>query len=86
MIKIWVKKIKEFKIVKSYIFSKEEKFSAADIFEYLTEIGEKLDFPVPVVLKKHIKHLVLYRQIKFDRADFIEEVDFDSLVLDNLSK
>lgn len=84
MIKIWVKIIKENKIIKSYIFSKEEKYSAADIFEYLTEIGEKLDLPVPVILKKHIKHLVLYNQIKFTNDDFIEEVEFDSLVLENI--
>jgi len=85
MIKIWVKTIKEYKIIKSFIFSKEEKYSAADIFAYLAEIGEILDFPVPVVLKKHIKHLVLYNQIKFNDNDFIEEVDFDALVLENLS-
>lgn len=86
MIKIWVKIIKENKIIKSYIFSKEEKYSAADIFEYLTEIGEKLDLPVPVILKKHIKHLVLYNQIKFTTDDFIEEVEFDSLILENINE
>lgn len=86
MVKIWVKTFKENKIIKSFVYSKEEKYSAADIFGYLSEIGEKLDFPVPVILKKHIKHLVMYNQIKFSNSDFIEVVDFDALVLENMSE
>lgn len=86
MVKIWVKAIKENKIVKSYVFSKEEKYSAAEIFDYLTEIGEKMDFPVPVVLEKHVKHLVLFNQTKFIGSDFIEEVNFDALALEVLSE
>lgn len=86
MVKIWVKKIKDNKILSSYTLKKDEKFDAAKIFDYLTEIGEVLDTPVPIVLKKHIKHLVLYNQAKFKSSDFAETVDFDVLALENISE
>lgn len=85
MVRIWAKTLKENKIIRSYVFEETEKYSPAEIFDYLSKIGEKLDFPVPVILKKHIKHLVLYNQIKFSSTDFIEKVDFDTLLLENLS-
>lgn len=84
MVKIWVKLIKENKIIKSYTYTKDEKYAAANIFDYLAAIGEALDSPVPVVLKKHIKHLVLFNQAKFNSTDFVEKVDFDAMTLEVL--
>ena len=85
MTKLWAKKILDNRTVESYTLITDEKYNASEFFEYLGQIGTAMDIPVPLVLKKHIKHLVLYNRVKFINSDFVEEVDFDSLIIENIS-
>ncbi len=83
MFRIWAKIIKDGKIVKQCVY---EKFSTLDYSEfstYVREICEMLDSPTPVIIKTHLFNYAKYNNVKFKADDFVEEVDFDRLILEN---
>lgn len=84
MIRIWGKVMKEGKIVLQTTFEREEKFSYADFFGYLTEVCGALDVPTPVLLKTHLFQYAKFRHVVFRPSDFLEPVNFDRLVLENI--
>lgn len=84
MFKIWVKLFKENKIIKNFIYEKDKTFRQTDFDEYLREICGGIDIPTPVILKSHRQHFVKFNRTKFSAGDFIESIDFDELVLENV--
>lgn len=84
MFRIWAKVMKEGKIVRQLTFEQEKKFSYGDFFGYLAEICDGLDVPTPVLLKTHLFQYAKFRHVVFRPADFLETVDFDRLVLENI--
>jgi hypothetical protein len=85
MFRIWGKVIKGEKIVKQVTFESFDKFSYGEFFNYLTAICEELDIATPVLLKTHIFNYAKFRQVRFLPRDFAETVNFDKLVLENIS-
>ncbi len=86
MIKIWAKLIKDNKIVKDYVFSLEEKMDYSKFLEYLIDIAYNLDIPTPVLIKTHIFNYAKYNTVRFLPQDFVDTVDFDKLVLENINR
>ena len=84
MFRIWANVLKEGRIVKQTTYEREEKFTYADFFRYLAEICDALDIPTPVLLKPHIFNYAKFRHVVFRPADFMETVNFDRLVLENI--
>ncbi len=84
MFRIWAKVVKDDHIEKQLTFEREERFSYPDFFEYLSEICTSLDIPTPVLLKSHIFNYAKFNHVIFLPRDFMEEVDFQRLVLENL--
>ena len=84
MFRIWAKVLKDGHIVKQTTYEREEKFTHADFFGYLAEICDALDVPTPVLLKPHIFNYAKFRHVVFRPADFMETVNFDRLVLENI--
>ena len=84
MFRIWAKVLKEGHIIKQTTYEREEKFTYADFFRYLAEICDALDIPTPVLLKPHIFNYAKFRHVVFRPADFMETVNFDRLVLENI--
>ena len=84
MFRIWAKVLKEGHIIKQTTYEREEKFTYADFFRYLAEICDALDIPTPVLLKRHIFNYAKFRHVVFRPADFMETVNFDRLVLENI--
>ncbi len=84
MFRIWAKVLKDGHIVKQTTYEREEKFTYADFFGYLAEICDALDVPTPVLLKPHIFNYAKFRHVVFRPADFMETVNFDRLVLENI--
>ncbi len=83
MIKIWAKVLKEHKIIKSYVY---EEFATMDWSRFpdvVMDICGELDIPTPVIIKTHIFNYAKFRTVKFKADDFVESVDFDTLVLEN---
>jgi hypothetical protein len=76
---IWVRLIKEQKIIKDFIYKKGK----PGCFENdLREICGKLDIPTPLILQKHLHHLKNFNQVKFTKEEFVESINFDELTLE----
>ena len=84
MFKIWAKVLKEDRIVSQTVYRGEEKFSYSQFFRYLTDICTELDLPTPVLLKTHLFNYAKFNHVNFLPRDFMEETDFDKLVLENI--
>ena len=86
MIKIWAKIIKENKIIKSYTLTLEEQMDYSKFFDYTLSICNHLDMPTPVILKTHIFNYAKFNFVRFTPEDFVEKVDFDKFILENVNR
>ena len=84
MIRIWFKVLKKDKILKQYVFEKQGVIDYSEFFEYVRESCENLDIPTPIVIKTHIFNYAKYNFVRFTNDDFVEEIPFDKLVLENI--
>ncbi|MCD8202008.1 MAG: hypothetical protein LUD47_08085 [Clostridia bacterium] len=84
MFKIWGKVLKDGKIISQTTYESDEKFAYSNFFEYLTSICAEMDIATPVLLKTHIFSYAKYNTVSFIPRDFMEPVDFDKLVLENM--
>ena len=84
MFRIWAKVYSNEHIVRQITYEGEENFTYSHFFRYLAEICDALDIPTPVLLKPHIFNYAKFRHVVFRRWDFMESVDFEKLVLENL--
>ncbi len=84
MLRIWAKVLKEGHILKQTTYEKDETFTYSAFFRYLAEICDGLDVPTPVLLKPHLFQYAKFRHVVFRPSDFMETVDFDRLVLENI--
>lgn len=85
MIRIWAKVMKKSKIEKQFVFEKEGQIDYSEFFDYLREICENLDIPTPVLIKTHLFNYAKYNNVRFTASDFVEQINFDKLVLENIS-
>ena len=84
MFRIWGKVLKDGHIVRQVTYEREEKFSYSRFFSYLTDICDALDVPTPVLLKPHIFNYAKFNHVIFRPSDFMEDVPFDRLALENI--
>jgi hypothetical protein len=84
MFRIWGKVIKDGHIVRQTTYEREEKFTYAHFFNYLADICDALDVPTPVLLKTSIFNYAKFNHVIFRPSDFMEDVPFDRLVLENI--
>ena len=84
MFRIWVKVLKEGHIQKQYVYESSKKFAYSEFFSYLTDICGELDVPTPVLIKTHIMNYAKFNHVVFRPDDFIEEIPFDKLLLENI--
>ena len=85
MFKIWAKTMKDGKISKQMVYeNSEEKLTYSHFLHYLFDICRELDVPTPVLLKTHIFNFAKFNHVRFLPRDFVESVDFDYLLLENI--
>ncbi len=82
---MWGKIIKDGKIIKQVTYERVDKFAYSSFFNYLADICEELDIATPVLLKTHIFNYAKFNTVKFIPRDFAESVDFDRLVIENIT-
>ena len=82
--RIWAKIIKDGKIKRQFVLEKNEKLTYSRFFDYMTEICSALAAPTPVLTKIHIFNFAKFNHVKFIARDFLEEIDFDHIFLENL--
>ena len=84
MIRIWAKTLCKGKIQKEYIFEKYENMDYSMFYDYVREICENLDIATPIIIKTHLFNYAKYNVVRFTKDDFVESIDFDKLVLENI--
>ena len=84
MFRIWAKVFSEDHIVKQTVYERDEAFTYASFFTYLTEICDSLDVPTPVLLKPHIMNYAKFKSVTFRPSDYMEEIPFQKFVLENI--
>ena len=84
MTKIWAKTIKDGKIQRQLVYENEEKLTYSHFLQYLFDICRELDVPTPVLLKPHLFQYAKFNHVVFLPRDFLEEIPFDRLVLENI--
>ena len=85
MFRIWGRTEREHKIIKQTTYESAAAFEWGGFFGYLSEICEALDVATPVLLKTHIFNYAKFNMVKFIPRDFAEHVDFDRLVIENIT-
>lgn len=78
---LWAKTIKDGKLIKD-VLSEIEEFDVYSLTEYLKEICYRLDIETPIILSKHYRNINQYNIVKFTSDDFVDYIDFDSLVVE----
>ncbi len=71
------------KIVKQFLLEKFESMDYSKFFDYVREICENLDIPTPVIIKTHLFNYAKYNTLRFRKGDFVEQINFEKLVLEN---
>lgn len=85
MFKLWAKILTDGKITKQLTYEREDKFQYSQFFNYLADICEGLDIATPVLLKTHIFNYAKFGTVRFIPRDFAETVEFDKLVIENIT-
>ena len=86
MVRIWFKVVKDNRIVKQYVYENDEKFTYAHFTDYVSAGCYALDEATPVIIRSHLMNFAKYNHLKFVPDDFVEQVDFDRLTLENLDR
>ena len=85
MFRIWAKTMLDGKIAKQFVYENDGgKLTYSHFFNYLADICRELDVPTPVLLKTHIFNFAKFNHVRFYPRDFVEGVDFDYLLLENI--
>ena len=84
--RIWAKIMNNQKIIKDTVFKEAGDFDAAKFQSYLEEIAYGLHIGTPIILNKHINHFLEFNITNFNPTDFAEPIEFDQLVIENVSE
>lgn len=85
MLKIWGKVIKNSKIVKDDVVISDNEGSYQDnLKECLKELCYRFDIETPYWLPANVEEYNLRRKVSFNQDNFIDEIDFDKLMLEEL--
>ena len=85
MFKLWAKVITDGKIINQLTYERDDKFTYSQFFNYLADICEGMDIATPVLLKSHVFNYAKFGTVRFIPRDFAETVDFDKLVIENIT-
>lgn len=82
--RIWAKLMTDGRIKEQFVYERNEKLVYSQFFEYLVEICQTLDIPTPVLTKTHVFNFAKFNHVKFIPRDFVENLGYDCLFLENL--
>ena len=82
--KVWAKVMYGDKILRDVIHDQDVSLTQSGFQTLMQELSYKLDIATPVILVNHLKHLEKFNRVKFLARDFIEDVDFDVLIVERV--
>lgn len=83
MQKIWAKIVTDHRVKKGIIHDCGERLSIINFYDNLRQICENLKIPTPIVLNTYIERFLEFNILKFRARDFLEDIKFDVLLLEN---
>ncbi len=83
MVKIGAKLVKNNKIIKRYEYMNANAYSGSDFYRYVIDICNKLDIGAPIVIPYHRECYENFNSVKFFKDDFVDNVRFDYMFLEN---
>ncbi len=83
VMKAWIRTIKSGKAFADTIAEISD-FSAAALVESLRDALLPIDLPAPVVIEEKARHLVKFNVVRFKPDDFVENVNFDVMIIELL--
>lgn len=86
MLKIWAKTMVKDKITRDYLYVLDEKFDIDKLMQYLIDICYEFDIPTPIILSSHTTNFDKFNITRFKERDFVESIDFETLVIENASE
>ncbi len=84
MVKIFARVIKNHKTINSYTYSNVNEYDEADFYFHVSEICRKLDLSTPVIINYHKETYQTFNFVKFFKDDFVDNQNFDCLLLENV--
>lgn len=81
--RIWARTIKGEKIIKDIIDNYTPFNNIRGYETTLTEICHRMDIPTPITLKYHYNCFHEFNMVKYLPSEFVEKVDFDTLIIEN---
>ena len=82
--KVWAKVMKGDKILRDVIYEADLSLTQSGFQTLMQEVSYRLDIATPVLLATHLKHLEKFNRVKFLVRDFVEDVDFDLLIVERV--
>lgn len=82
--KVWAKVMRGDKILRDVIYEEDVRLDAEGFQSLMQEVAYRLDIATPVILINHVKHLERFNRVKFLARDFIEDVDYDMVVVERV--
>ena len=82
--RIWAKLMTDGKIKKEFVYELKEQLTYSHFLDYMIDICQALDIPTPVVMKTHIFNFAKFNHVKFLSRDFVENLGYDYLFIENL--
>lgn len=83
MIKLWAKTYKNHKILKHTTLNVyAEKMDYSMFFDYVSTLCHELDSPTPLIIKDSIFNFAKFNYVKFIPSDFVENIDYDYLMIE----
>lgn len=86
MVKISAKLIKNHRTIKSITYSNVNDYNSDDFYSYLVEICRRLDVATPLLIPLYVKNYEEFNFIRFLKDDFIDQTNFDYLLLENIDR
>ena len=83
MAKIWAKIITDHKVKASTLYDCGEEITATNFWAHVKAICEELKIPTPVLLYSYSQQFLEFNLLKLKNRDFMEEIPFDLLQLEN---
>ncbi len=84
MVKLWARTVSNQKTVKKYDYVRYDDMEWAKFFDYVRDICHAMDISTPVITKTHLFNFAKFHFVKFLKSDFIEDVNFDYLMIENV--
>lgn len=84
--KLWFKILKDDKMIYSATEENSLSLNQEDYERTLTEMCHKANLSTPVSLVPHFMSLVRFNVTDYLPRDFIESVDFDKVIIENITE